>query len=189
MDHEDRKASRDTQWREAPQKPIATKPMDMVEIENYRKLLVMRYECDDRDIWFKFIKIVNLNDEDRDDCLWLQYLMKTFDHDNNIVDRIIYSLKLPIPDHIRKRANDIRNQDRGGATGSRRRRTRKTLPAPGDVYMPPDDHSAQQPTHQPAVVQPGVVPQQSAGQTGILSQQQTPGPRTRPVPRGQRAPQ
>jgi hypothetical protein len=189
MDFEDRKAARETQWREAPQKPIATKPMNMVEIENYRKLLVRRYECEDTDIWYKFIKIVNPNDEDRDDCLWLQYLLKTFDHDNNIIDRIIYSLKLPVPEHIRKRADDIRNQNRGGTTGRSRRRTHKALPAPGDVQPPPQGNLPQQYPPQSNLPQGTTQQYPPQGNTAPVNVPQTNVPRTRPVPRGQRIPQ
>lgn len=156
MDFEDRKAARETQWREAPQRPIAAKPMQISEIEHYRKLLVQSYQCDDQDIRMCFIKIVDSNDEDRDDMIWLKYLMKTVAANGDIVDRPIYSLKLPIPDHIKARANDLRKERT--ATGSRRRRTHKTLPSPQDA------------NHGPAV-----QPQAGAPPSA---------PRSRPVPRG-----
>lgn len=180
MDHEDKKAARETQWREAPQRPIATKPMNMAEIENYRKLLVQSYRCNDKDIRPEFVKIVDHDNEDRDDCVWLKYYLKTFDHDNNIVDRPIQSLKLPVPEHIRKRAAEVRKQDRA-TSGRSRRRTQKTLPAPGDPVGAQanaqttdiDQHSMHSDIHMPQ----NVNPQYAA-------------PRTRPVPRGSRlAPQ
>lgn len=178
MDHEDRKAARETQWREAPQRPIATKPMNMAEIENYRKLLVQSYRCNDKDIRSEFVKIVDLDNEDRDDCVWLKYYLKTFDHDNNIVDRPIQSLKLPVPENIRKRAAEVRKQDRA-TSGRSRRRTQKTLPAPGDPVgaqasaHPADQSNMHSNVHTNVQSFQNVNPQYTA-------------PRTRPVPRGGR---
>lgn len=161
MDHVDHKAARESQWREAPQKPIATKPMTMAEIEHYRKLLVQSYQCDDRDIRFAFIKIANDDGgEDRDDCIWLQYLMKTIDHNNNVIDRPIHNMKLPIPDQVRKQAEKLRRE--WASSGGGRRRARSALPPPTS--------SGTHPVQTPPV----------SSNTQI--------PRTRPLPRGQRIP-
>ncbi len=99
-------------WNERSSRPIATRPMMKSEIEDYRRVLVNSYQCDDNDITFDFQKITDENDEDRDDCIWLKYKMKYIEKGKPSY-REIFNIKLPIPDEIRKMAEDLRRQRAG----------------------------------------------------------------------------
>lgn len=104
---ESEKISSNTQWQERSERPIATRPMTKAQIEEFRKYLVMSYKCDPDDITFDFEKIFDENDEDRDDCLWLKYKMKTIWR-GKPMDRIIFTTKLPIPEELRMMAEQKR---------------------------------------------------------------------------------
>lgn len=120
------KPSKHRQWQERSERPIASRPMTPDEIEEHRLNLVNSYKCDDSDITFDFQKILDENDEDRDDCLWLIYKMKCIVAGKPTV-RNVFCIKLPIPDELKKMAEHIRRQ-RGAGTA--RRKPVKALPAP-----------------------------------------------------------
>src|SRR5690606_15913423 len=56
------------------------------------------------DITFEFEKILDENDEDRDDCLLLIYRMKCVNAVGKQILRPIYRTKIPIPEKLRIRA-------------------------------------------------------------------------------------
>ncbi len=122
--HEDEnyeKPSRHKMWHERSGKPIATRAMMKSEIEDYRKVLVNSYQCDNSDITFDFQKITDENDEDRDDCIWLKYKMRCM-IDGKPSAREIFNIKLPIPDEIRKMAETLRRQQTDYTHHTRRSR-------------------------------------------------------------------
>ncbi len=123
--HEDEnyeKPSRHKLWHERSGKPIATRPMMKSEIEDYRKVLVNSYGCDNTDITFDFQKITDEDDDDRDDCIWLKYKMRCISDDGKTTTtREIFNIKLPIPDEIRKMAETLRRQQTDHANGHVRR--------------------------------------------------------------------
>ena len=114
--------SRTRQWQEKSDlPPVATKELTRDGIEEHRRNLVASYKCKDSDIRYIFEKITDKNDNDRDDCLWLKYLMKCV-RGEKVVEREIFHLKIPIPSDVKKKARDIQmNKLRGGV---------KALPAP-----------------------------------------------------------
>lgn len=103
------KPSKCGQWLENDDTPIATRSMNKQEIEEHRKNLVQSYKCSDNEIYYKFQKIVNEEDEDRDDCLWLKYYLKCV-VDSIPTDREIFRIKLPIPEDLRKLADQMKKQ-------------------------------------------------------------------------------
>ena len=107
QEHE--KPSTRGQWHERSDRPIAARPMTHVEIEEHRVNLVRSYQCDDKDITFDFQKILDENDEDRDDCLWLKYRMKCVISSKPSV-RDVFSIKLPIPEEVRQVAERLRQE-------------------------------------------------------------------------------
>lgn len=100
------------------------------EIEEYRRILVMSYQCNDTDIKFDFEKIVDVNDEDRDDCLWLVYKYTCIWY-GKLVDREIARLKLPLPEEIRIAAEKILRENR-----AKQRAAVPALPEPSRPIPP-----------------------------------------------------
>tara|TARA_R110002153_G_scaffold273471_1_gene444443 strand:+ start:18352 stop:18840 length:489 start_codon:yes stop_codon:yes gene_type:complete len=117
------------QWHEKADAPIATRSMTSMEIQEYRKALVMSYKCDDMDIKFYFEKITDENDADREDCMWIKYTLDTETAGRPTL-RIVATLKLPIPQHLREEGE--------------RRRKEAAL----------NKNASSQPTSQPASSQP-----------------------------------
>ncbi len=104
------KPSKHKQWQERSESPIASRPMNSVQIEEYRGHLARSYDCPIEDVSYDFYKIKDEHDEDRDDCLWLKYRMKTVSATGKPMVRDIFSIKLPIPDEIRNMADVLRRQ-------------------------------------------------------------------------------
>jgi len=107
------------QWRERSEKPIAARAMSSEEIEEYRHILAQSYECNIDDITTDFERIRDENDEDRDDCLWLKYKMKHIKGGKQTT-RVIFTIKLPIPEEIRQMAEQMRQQKNQRARAGRR---------------------------------------------------------------------
>jgi hypothetical protein len=164
---EQESSKKKSQWQERSERPVATRPMNSAQIEEFRRHLVASYKCDATDITYDFEKIFDENDEDRDDCLWLKYKMKTIWH-GKPTDRVIYTIKLPIPDELRMMAEQLKRQ------GAKMQRTRRApgaklaLPAPGDApsvvtytqppqYTPPIEEIDETPSSEPVVEVPTIV--------------------------------
>lgn len=120
------KPSKHRQWQERSERPIAARPMTTDEIEEHRINLVNSYQCNDSDISYDFQKIQDENDEDRDDCLWLKYKMKCIVAGKPTI-REVFSIKLPIPEELKRMAEHLRKQqaNRSGAT---RKKPAKAVP-------------------------------------------------------------
>ena len=103
------KPSRHKQWQEKSSRPIISKPMTREDIEEHRLNLARSYQCEPHEIVYDFHKITDENDEDRDDCLWLKYSMKCI-VDSKLIERDIFSLKIPIPVEVKLRADQLRRQ-------------------------------------------------------------------------------
>jgi hypothetical protein len=103
------KTSTKSQWTERSGAPIASKYMDKKEIEYFKKVLAKSYsDTPESDIDFTFEKILNENDEDRDDCLLLTYRMNTPTSQGGMRKRIIYRTKVPVPEQIKNHAEEMR---------------------------------------------------------------------------------
>ena len=109
-DEDYEKPSKHKQWRERSRNPTTTRSMTTIEIEEHRKNLVNSYNCADNEISIAFEKIKDENDEDRDDCIWLKYLMDNISADGVPNKRIIFPIKIRIPESIRRKA-DKKMQD------------------------------------------------------------------------------
>jgi hypothetical protein len=99
-----------SQWNERAGRPIATKYMEKSEILYFRRVLAQSYSCPEEDISYNFEKITDENDSDRDDCLLLTYRMDKCIVNNEVKKRIIYRIKVPVPDGIKERANESSNR-------------------------------------------------------------------------------
>jgi hypothetical protein len=93
-------------WGEKSAMPIFTKPMEKQEIEQLRNELIISYNCPPNDIEYTFQKIRDIDDEDRDDCLWLKYTQRRVEFGKQ-VKKDVFSLKVPIPEQLRKRADEL----------------------------------------------------------------------------------
>ena len=91
------------QWQEKSSNNFIHRSMNYNDMQFHRLNLVRLYECDDNDITFDFEKIKDNYDEDRDDCMWLHYFIKCIPKKKGDPNkRLIFTLKIDIPDHIRK---------------------------------------------------------------------------------------
>jgi hypothetical protein len=102
------KPSRYKQWQEKSAVPVTIGVMTFADMETLRKNLVISYNCADTDITYDFLKIVDQNDDDMYDCLWLKYFMKCVVK-KKPQTREIFSIKIPVPHIIKKRVDDIMN--------------------------------------------------------------------------------
>lgn len=149
------KPSRRGQWQERSERPVATRPMTNDDIEEHRRNLVASYQCSDSDIHFEFQKILDENDEDRDDCLLLRYKMKCVVAKKPTV-REIFTMKIPIPEELRRMAEQMRQQQAKKGPSI----NRQTVPATASQQTQ-QTHQTQQPTYQNSV--PFVQPVQQTG--------------------------
>jgi hypothetical protein len=101
------KPSRRGQWQEKSERPILTRPMTKAEIEEHRLNLVNSYQCNDSDITIDIQKIFDEKDEDRDDCVWLKYKMRCVMNGKPVI-REIFSIKLPVPEEIRRASAEMK---------------------------------------------------------------------------------
>src|ERR1700761_8946915 len=109
FDENREKPSKYKQWQEKSERPIAARAMTRDEIEEHRINLVKSYQCNDTDIVFVFQKITDNEDVDRDDCIWLKYRLRCV-VDNKPQERDIFSIKLPLPEELKKMAENIMKQ-------------------------------------------------------------------------------
>lgn len=121
------KPSKQKQWHERSERPIAARPMTKEEIEEHRQNLIKSYGCNDSDITYDFQKISDEDDEDRDDCIWLKYKMKCVVAGKPTI-KVIFVIKLPIPDELRRMAENLRRQQ-ASRTPAQKKPIR-ALPAP-----------------------------------------------------------
>lgn len=121
------KPSKQKQWHERSERPVAARAMTKDDIEEHRRNLVLSYGCEDSDITYDFQKIFDENDEDRDDCIWLKYKMKCIEMGKPRVKEI-FTIKLPIPDELRRVAENLRRQQASRAPAQRK--PIRALPAP-----------------------------------------------------------
>jgi hypothetical protein len=106
-------------WNEKSASPIAARTMTAAEREEYRKVLVQSYQCEDADIAFDFERIRDENDDDRDDCLWLIYRMKCVVLGKPTV-KDIFRIKQAIPDELKQVAERMRQQKNQRARAARK---------------------------------------------------------------------
>lgn len=104
MDFE--KPARVGQWQERGSIPINTKAMTKADIEEYRKILVKSYKCEDSDITHEFQKVAG---DENCEFLWLKYKMKYIANEMPTIKEI-FSIKIPVPPELRKIV-EIKRQD------------------------------------------------------------------------------
>ena len=143
------------QWTERSGAPIATRAMTKTEIEEHKLLLMQRFGyTNPEDMKWEFSKIQDEKDNDRDDCLWLKYFMRV-EAKGQMVWRECFTLKIPIPDKLRKTAEAMRA---GREFRPRQRATKPSaLPAPAPAQVGVYAPSAQTPSAQTPSVQPVVT--------------------------------
>lgn len=117
------KPARSGQWQEKSKRPVAARPMDSKDIEDHKFRLLQSYDCtDESDIVWDFFKIKDDDDdEDRDDCLLLVYKLKCFDKDMNPWLRPIFTIKVPIPQNLKEKAEKL-NREKMAKQAPRRKR-------------------------------------------------------------------
>ena len=88
------------QWQEGGDNYGARK-FETRDIEEFRKLLVDSYECANSDVTFKFSRIIDPLDDDRDKCLNLTYELCFYDpYEGKKVVRNIYETKVLVPPQV-----------------------------------------------------------------------------------------
>ncbi len=119
--------------------PVAIRAMSKEEIETFRMVLIKSYKCSPEDIIYSFEKIIDQNDEDRDDCLLLIYKMKCviIEKDSGESEKFrfrdIFRFKVPIPENIRAKADQMRWAQKRSSRILEQATRMPELPAP----MPP----------------------------------------------------
>jgi len=132
MDNDDyEKASRQRQWRESTIRPIAARPMTREDMEIHRANLAASYGMEIEDIEYAFQKIHDKQDADHNDCVVLLYTMKCI-HQGVPDRRTIYSLKIPVPMELRKKAAQRRP---AGHAGARRQKPQPTSRNPREQLL------------------------------------------------------
>ena len=106
---EEEKPSKTRQWQERSEYPVASRPMTPAQIVGFVRTLADSYKCDVSEISYEFEKILDENDNDRDDCLWLMYKMKCI-REGKPCTRDIFRIKLPIPEEVRRAGERARQQ-------------------------------------------------------------------------------
>ena len=101
--------SQDRQWQERASRPIASRYMSEEDIEYFRQVLEKSYACQPGEIKFGFRGITNANDPNFGTCLTVYYTIPHVDKGKS-VQRIIYSIPMPIPDDVKSRAEKIRRE-------------------------------------------------------------------------------
>ncbi len=96
----DYKPSTQQQWHEVVSAPLATREMSQQEMKEFRDVLARSYQCTPHEIEIEFEAIKDERDEERNDCIVLKYVMKTL-IDDAYSRRLIYRLKIPIPDRVK----------------------------------------------------------------------------------------
>lgn len=103
------KPSKYKQWQEKSELPIAARPMPAEEIEYFKTVLAQSYKCRPSDIRYTFSRIDYELDADRDDCLLLEYRIKYRIPETDVIgERLIFTLKIPVSEEIKKRAELLR---------------------------------------------------------------------------------
>jgi hypothetical protein len=100
------KPSTHKQWREKTSAPIAARTLSKAEITYFHKILADSYQCDQNDIENYFQRILDDDDDDRDDCIWLKFRLKCFDTAGAIYWREIFAIKVLIPPTVKMRAEE-----------------------------------------------------------------------------------
>jgi hypothetical protein len=144
------------QWTERSGAPIATRAMTKDEIEQHKLLLMQRFGyTNPEDMKWVFEKIQDEKDNDRDDCLWLKYLMKV-EEKGQPAWRVCFTLKIPIPDKLRQAAEAMRGQrEHRTRTRGAKPMALPAAPAAPTAGAPPLVYGAPAPAPQPAgIVRP-----------------------------------
>lgn len=95
------KTSRYGQWNEnSNNHNTSARTMTKQDIERHRYNLARAYQCDYKDISMRMERITDIENEDKDKCIILKYMMKCGD-ENNIRFRDIFSLKIVIPHELK----------------------------------------------------------------------------------------
>ena len=103
------KPSKFGQFNERSDSPMRAGQMTPQQIEEFRGVLAKSYQCNISEITYNFARITDENDEDRHDCMLLEYLI-TVEDDGKPSLRSIFSRKIPIPEHIRQRADELKRR-------------------------------------------------------------------------------
>lgn len=70
------------------------------EMKEFKIVLAQSFKCSESDIFIAFDVITDDRDEEREDCIYLKYMLNSF-IDNKLVTRPIFKLKIPIPQHVK----------------------------------------------------------------------------------------
>ncbi len=97
------KPSLHKQWNEHSSAPVTAKPMTKEDIVMTQHVLAKSYKCSVDDITYTFQKIVDEQDDDAEVCLQITYHIRYRD-DDMIRDKVIFSIKVTIPDDLREQA-------------------------------------------------------------------------------------
>jgi hypothetical protein len=96
------------QWQEKSYEPIVVDSITRVQILEIQAAFAKSYHCNIKEITTKFNKISNKDDDDRGVCLLLTYNYTYMDR-GKMVNRVIFSIKVPVPEDIKQRAESATN--------------------------------------------------------------------------------
>ena len=127
------KPSKHRQWNEHTSAPIINKPVSLEEIEYFKNILAKSYKSMPKDVTWKFVKINDIYDEDKDDFMSLEYYLDCV-VDSKPINRKIYTRKVPIPEEIKQKLEQSRKLRMEKTTGNIKK-IRKALPAPEGITI------------------------------------------------------
>lgn len=118
--------TKERSFNEKAEAPIATRYMTEDEVEEYKHILVKSYPgFKTEDIFWKFHAIPEA-DTDREDFIYLVYYMRTI-KEGKKQDRVIFKLKLPVPDTVKERYQRNREKEVREGTTRKKRPNKQTF--------------------------------------------------------------
>jgi len=91
------------QWQERSDGVLHDKTITQEQVFELKNNLAASYGCDESDIKYSFEKIKDEFDTDRDDCVLLTYTINSI-IEGRPASRIVWSMKVEIPEHLRRMA-------------------------------------------------------------------------------------
>lgn len=129
--------STQAQWQERVARPVAAREMTPEEITYFRAVLANVERAADTGVRVQFRRIRDVNDEDRNDCMYLEYLAMRGAPGGRQHEQVIWRMKIPVPERIRQ-DKDVRMwQDAAASRPASRGRRFAIMPAPASAAQTP----------------------------------------------------
>ena len=156
--YEYEKPSRHRQWHERAAYSATPQVIRITEIDEIRRNLALSYQLREDDIDFEYKVIDDTEDDDRDDCLWLLFIMQ-YVVNGQVSYREIFKLKSKAPDDFIQRVKEKEYREKldaarnPNAKRNVRRGVRFTQRQSQTKFTPPGGPTPASPANGPAPAQ------------------------------------